>query len=187
MKTVVYLCLVGVSHGFLFNLNTHGGSKTITAKTDVRPECIDWAHNGTCDFYDCFEQRFPCGSSGYALGYGGKYCRKFQQSQFRSLFNTAGQVFLDKMSKCEMDAVLPFYEQQSITCSTEYDLVFKHQEDCYIQSGYCDVVLDNFDGFLKTFDRADFLNFKLINQVLNAAKRCHVDISQAIISKYLGR
>lgn len=60
---------------------------------DVRSECTDWAHNGTCDFYDCFEQRFPCGSSGYALGYGGKYCRKFQQPQFRSLFNAAVSFF----------------------------------------------------------------------------------------------
>ena len=38
------------------------------------------ANAGNCDFYtQCVEPRFQCGSSGYPLGYGDRYCRKFGQ------------------------------------------------------------------------------------------------------------
>ena len=36
------------------------------------------AAEGNCDFYpQCVETRIPCGSSGYSLGYGEKYCHIF--------------------------------------------------------------------------------------------------------------
>ena len=40
--------------------------------------CQDMAAKGICSFYpQCVESRFPCGSNGYALGYGNKYCNIF--------------------------------------------------------------------------------------------------------------
>ncbi len=33
---------------------------------------------GDCDFYrGCLDRVFPCGESGYALTFGDKYCRRF--------------------------------------------------------------------------------------------------------------
>ena len=49
-------------------------------------DCQQLANDmNSCDFYPkCLEATSPCGSSGYALGYGGKYCTKFGEdsSQF---------------------------------------------------------------------------------------------------------
>ena len=43
-------------------------------------DCTALANAGNCDFYtQCVESRFQCGNSGYPLGYGDRYCRKFQQ------------------------------------------------------------------------------------------------------------
>ena len=38
------------------------------------------------------------------------------------------------------------------------------QGECYLESGYCDVVVNSrdFDGFMHTFDRNDFLNLKWV-------------------------
>ena len=57
--------------------------------TDKQAYCASLAAKGECNFYDqCIEQwTQTCGKSGYALGYGGKYCRKFDDNL--QLFNTA--------------------------------------------------------------------------------------------------
>lgn len=46
--------------------------------SDVSSDCEALGASGNCSFYDCFEQRFQCGSHGYALAYGGKYCRRLE-------------------------------------------------------------------------------------------------------------
>ena len=40
-------------------------------------DCTALAAEGNCDFYpQCVEARIPCGSTGYALNYGEKYCHR---------------------------------------------------------------------------------------------------------------
>ena len=42
-------------------------------------DCTALAAAGNCDFYSqCVETRIPCGSSGYSLGYGERYCNLFE-------------------------------------------------------------------------------------------------------------
>lgn len=51
----------------------------------VTSECIRLRNNADCSFYTrCVERNKPCGSSGYALGYGYHFCSAFSQysSQF---------------------------------------------------------------------------------------------------------
>lgn len=61
----------------------------IPGDPDKQAYCITLASKGDCDFYDdCIEKwTQSCGSSGYALGYGGKYCRKFADNM--QLFDKA--------------------------------------------------------------------------------------------------
>jgi len=61
----------------------------IPGDLDKQHYCVSLASKGDCNFYDhCIEKwTQTCGSSGYALGYGGKYCRKFADNQ--QLFNEA--------------------------------------------------------------------------------------------------
>lgn len=59
----------------------------IPGDQDKQVYCASLASKGDCNFYDeCIEKwTQTCGSSGYALGYGGKYCRKFADNL--KLFN----------------------------------------------------------------------------------------------------
>ena len=61
----------------------------IPGNPDKQSYCVSLASKGDCDFYDnCIEKwTQSCGSAGYALGYGAKYCRKFGSNQ--QLFNEA--------------------------------------------------------------------------------------------------
>jgi hypothetical protein len=43
-------------------------------------DCTALANTGNCDFYtQCVEPKFQCGSDGYPLGYGNRYCNKFDE------------------------------------------------------------------------------------------------------------
>ena len=61
----------------------------IPGDPDKQAYCVSLAAKGDCDFYDiCIEKwTKTCGGSGYALGYGGKHCRKFADNL--KLFNEA--------------------------------------------------------------------------------------------------
>ena len=48
---------------------------------DYGVNCTALAYSGNCDFYTkCVEAKFLCGSNGYPLDYGDKYCRRFSNS-----------------------------------------------------------------------------------------------------------
>ena len=58
---------------------------TVTAKAQ---DCTALANTSKCDFYtQCVEPRFQCGTNGYPLAYGNRYCRhlKNKQSCFTSV------------------------------------------------------------------------------------------------------
>ena len=44
-------------------------------------DCTALAAAGNCDFYpQCVETRIPCGTTGYALNFGKKYCNRLASS-----------------------------------------------------------------------------------------------------------
>lgn len=171
-----------ISFGFLLSGPTQRGQ--VNAKTATSDSCRALARAGDCGFWDCFEQRFPCGSNGYAQAYGGKYCKRLKASTDK--FTPEGNEFIRKEAICQMDNLLQkYYDQPSINCRNYYDDAFVKMGACYAQSGYCDVVVDNFDGFMKTFDRRDFLNLKLEKQVIGAARQCGGDVINGLVNDYV--
>ena len=51
-------------------------------------DCTALANASNCDFYtQCVESRFQCGTNGYPLAYGDRYCHKFTNKQ--SCFTSA--------------------------------------------------------------------------------------------------
>ena len=44
-------------------------------------DCETLVSQGDCSFYrECVEERIPGGETGYALGYGEKYCKRFDET-----------------------------------------------------------------------------------------------------------
>ena len=58
---------------------------TVTVKAQ---DCTALANAGNCDFYThCVDPRFQCGTNGYPLVCGNRYCRQFGDK--RSCFTSA--------------------------------------------------------------------------------------------------
>ena len=52
------------------------------AATVKTQDCTALANAGNCDFYtQCVEPRFQCGTNGYPIAYGDRYCRQFTNKQ----------------------------------------------------------------------------------------------------------
>ena len=81
MTEIAKWCLLSITLPLL--------SLAIPGDPDKHVHCVSLARKGDCNFYDdCIEKwTQTCGNAGYALGYGGKYCRKFGNNQ--QLFNEA--------------------------------------------------------------------------------------------------
>ena len=54
---------------------------------DVSQTCLQQAAAGSCEFYDCFEQRFPCGNCGFNKHYSTYDCEKFYLPVYYNQFN----------------------------------------------------------------------------------------------------
>ena len=55
-------------------------------------DCTALVNAGNCDFYtQCVEERFQCGTNGYPLACGDRYCHRFKNKQ--SCFTSAVSIF----------------------------------------------------------------------------------------------
>ena len=74
----------------------------------------------SCDFYlGCLEKVKPCGSKGYAVGYGDKYCNKFSQKTFHS---DSARRWLSSAKKCLQEKLVDVVNRpNSYTCERIVD------------------------------------------------------------------
>lgn len=139
--------------------------------------CTDLANSGECDFYTCFENRRNCGTNGYMLGYGGKYCNKF--GQHFNKFNEAGRNWIVCARKCLTKALIGSYQTSApagYRCDNITDYAFHTHVDCYVNCGFCHIWSTNKLALLSVYDLSDFLARRAITQVLEVAKKCVFDV-----------
>jgi len=131
--------------------------------------CLDAvATEGSCAFFDCFEQRFPCGEDFYVEKFGKKYCQRFAQAT--NNFNAIGQEFLVNSQRCIMGRIAEHYGNASVNCDRLDDLAIASTYPCYHDNGFCNVIDDNTAAFLDIFDFSDA--FALRNQLTSLAGTC---------------
>ncbi|RPA83350.1 hypothetical protein BJ508DRAFT_197606, partial [Ascobolus immersus RN42] len=129
---------------------------------------------GKCSFYaDCLEAKKKCGSSGYALDYGKKYCNKFENA--KSKFTTSGQRWVTKTMTCLQKKLVPAVKGTSgwTTCDAIEKKAFASHSDCYVSSGLCD--LDPKDWaqiFLTVGAGGMFGGIKNLVEVVQTADAC---------------
>jgi hypothetical protein len=93
----------------------------------------------SCDFYRCVEKEMPCGRDGYILGFGERFCRRFDNildklsPQGKSWFFTARQ--------CLTKKILSLDKYNS--CGEIEEKSYSDHKPCYINSGYCDLSISD--------------------------------------------
>ena len=78
---------------------------------DVTTECIRQANWGRCEFYECLERRFPCGSDGYINRVALHFCHKVA-----SIFDSFNErvIYTFKTIKTQMIQMLFYLINSSV-------------------------------------------------------------------------
>lgn len=100
-----------------------------TALADCRPS------DNSCDFYSCQEQQRSCGSRGYWMNFGEKYCKKFLYNEEN--FSPRVQSWLQDVRLCLQERTLELTQQSS--CKNLYREAMHSHVGCYVDTGFCDL------------------------------------------------
>jgi hypothetical protein len=87
----------------------------------------------TCEYYSCVEQSKHCGKRGYAIGFGQKYCKKFDKKSHK--FTNEGRKWIEEVRGCLIDNLGS--TSQELSCRKFRKAQVKNHIPCYLNSGYC--------------------------------------------------
>lgn len=90
----------------------------------------------SCHFYSaCLETRQPCGSEGYAIAYGERYCYAFKNARF----SAKGEAWRDGVMLCLQEELVPKLSPGeppgALACDELGDFAFASHPACYTQPG----------------------------------------------------
>ena len=148
--------------------------------------CISMANRGDCEFYTCFENRRRCGSSGYMLQYGRRYCNKF--SEHYDKFTEAGKQWLVCARQCLTNALTDSYLSNvpaGYECDRVRSLAFRTNVDCYINCGFCDIWSTNKRALFRVYRLWDFVQHRAHVQATSVVYRCFSDAMRSIYNETL--
>ena len=138
----------------------------------------------SCDFYQtCIDSSVACGTDGYAIGYGGKFCQKFGAEI--SKFSEKGQKWVSAVRLCLQKKLLEsFTGSVAPTCPVILNKGFASHPDCYTKpdgvSSVCDLSCEDWSALLDivgaTFlDTSHFSTLlKTYGQAVQTAFKCGI-------------
>lgn len=124
-----------------------------------------------CSFYErCLEAARPCGASGYAVGYGARYCRRFLE---REGLSDAGRTWRDETMQCLQRRLGRFLDGRA-TCDRVIDGAFDDHPACYTQehASICRLPPWDWITIVSTIDLGDLLSTRGRKQIAETAATC---------------
>ncbi len=128
----------------------------------------------SCDFYEkCVESKFACGASGYAIGYGKKYCQEFIKlntvNSNYGLLSGQGLSWRNSTLMClqkELGQFL-FTSNSSISCSGISNYAFDSHVNCYTLPNYsiCDLPVSDWKIISSIPSGQDLLSIQSAKQI----------------------
>ncbi|PPQ79092.1 hypothetical protein CVT26_004052 [Gymnopilus dilepis] len=132
---------------------------------------------GHCEFYRaCLESKFHCGPDGYPLGYGEKFCQKFQADQAE--LSTAGREWMLDTMQCLQRALVPEAESptgadQAKSCDDLKEKAFASHAPCYIDNGLCTLSPVDWEHIVAIIGLQTLLgSWDALKETLEAAEGC---------------
>ena len=112
------------------------GPRKTPAVGPIDADCVSKALDVNCSFYQCFNERHPCGDSeNYAVNYGWRFCSRFDAH--RNRLTAEGQRWLKAARNCSMVKILKHYRENAISCSAVQENMREAHADCESTHGLC--------------------------------------------------
>lgn len=82
------------------------------------------------------EGAYHCGSNGYPVGYGNKYCSRFLERYDK--FSPAGKKWIDQTLVCLKNALKDsLLNNDKESCTNLKTIAYDSHPKCYVDSGFC--------------------------------------------------
>jgi len=119
-------------------------SPTPTPTPGATPTPVPCPTSSTsCDFYSCFDADKPCGSSGYALGFGEVNCQSYLELE--PSLSSIGQTWSQGVRLCLQQALSKLHTGQ-LTCDQIWSAAVESHNGCYLGGNngtWCDLPLSD--------------------------------------------
>ncbi|CAF1243735.1 unnamed protein product [Rotaria magnacalcarata] len=150
-------------------------SHTVQATTSINQTCLNFGHRNNCQFYKCFEERFPCGPNYWMSKWGYKYCTRMRKSL--SNLDGNGQELIKQISTCLTNKLIKqrYYTMNVINCENLRLAGQRIVHECYITSAelFCNAFKGkNRNCFNQLIDNEDRQDLTLIRTLLAVGQRC---------------
>lgn len=150
-------------------------SQIVHAKKPINQTCLNLGYQNNCEFYKCFEERFPCGTTDWMLKWGYKYCTRMKKSLPN--FDKNGQELLKQISACLINrfAKQPYYKWHQINCEKLRLAGQRIVHECYMASKelFCRAFKgQNRDCFIQLMDNEDRQDLSIIRTLLAVGQTC---------------
>ena len=107
----------------------------LQSRAEFPASCPRMTTPNDCGFYtECLETQNQCGPSGYPLGYGLKYCNKFNEMNL----SAAGEQWITTTMACLQNALINEAENKT-DCGEVEEKGFDSHVLCYVSSGFCEL------------------------------------------------
>ncbi len=148
----------------------------------ISTDCIS---NRGCNFFKCFENRFPCGQGYWIVDFGQKYCRKTEA--LYSSFTMEARAIINATNACQINFLQAQYSNdRPMRCKRFYDRAFEAVGKCYdiVSKKFCKVFPQNRKQFLSIFDVKDLQNSMLMSMIRSRLSKCKppIDIFSLLMS-----
>ena len=148
----------------------------LAAPVPASAQCVNTAQP-TCGFYDqCLEKYCSCGwsSSGYALSYGLKYCKRFIAATGLS---AAGEKWRDATLVCLQEKLVPLVPldaTQKCDCAAIRTEAYDSHVACYTQPGasICSLSVPDLKVIDQTVDASDQFDKDGLRALASVLKTC---------------
>ncbi|MBT3585020.1 MAG: hypothetical protein HN509_08940 [Halobacteriovoraceae bacterium] len=94
--------------------------------SDCRP------NQDNCNAYLCVEAQKSCGVKGYPIGFGYKYCQKFDRKKKK--FSKDGRAWIKRVRLCLQEKII---NSPGLNCKQYRGASITQHADCYADTGYC--------------------------------------------------
>jgi hypothetical protein len=155
--------------------------KIVRPKAKIESKCLDLLLNTNktqlerCEFFKCFEERFPCGTKYWVLNWGYKYCRRYANKQFTDKFSQEGKQMLTHLNKCLPSKLEKLYKsKRPVRCQNLSDNMFGVQANCYeeILPTFCKAFPDNKNLLMNIMDQSDMMNMNSFSMIKKLGDKC---------------
>jgi hypothetical protein len=134
----------------------------------------------TCAFYSaCLEAAQPCGESGYAIGYGEKYCSRYDVDD---RFSPQGIAWRDAVLHClQVSLANELPKVGTMTCDAITTFAFDSHPRCYTEGpSICFLPFSDITNVIGVIDGKDLLSLRSAKQMASVAGTCLAQIAGSI-------